>query len=102
MLPHERREQKGGTLVEKIGRTAMLEQLAEEACELGQAALKTARILRGENPTPVTYEAAIYNLREEYTDVIQCGRELLLKPDERQIHAKERRFEKRWAGQNDL
>lgn len=41
-------------MIEAIGSPAMLEQLAEEATELAQAALKAARILRKENPTPVT------------------------------------------------
>lgn len=46
-------------MIEYIGRNAMLEQLAEEqlaeeATELDKAALKLARIYRGENPTPVT------------------------------------------------
>ena len=35
-------------MIEKIGKAAMLEQLAEEAAELSQAALKLARVLRGE------------------------------------------------------
>lgn len=43
-------------MIEYIGKAAMLEQLAEEAAELAQAALKCARIERGENPTPVTME----------------------------------------------
>ena len=41
-------------MIEKIGKPAMLEQLAEEAAELSQAALKLARVIRNENPTPVT------------------------------------------------
>ena len=39
-------------MIEKIGTPAMLEQMAEEAAELAQAALKLARVLRAENPTP--------------------------------------------------
>lgn len=42
------------TIVERIGEPAFLEQLAEECSELAQAALKTARKYRGENPTPKT------------------------------------------------
>lgn len=45
-----------GLMLEKIGLPAMHEQLAEEATELAKEALKMARILRGENPTPVTME----------------------------------------------
>lgn len=40
-------------IISKIGLPATLEQLAEEAAELSQAALKVARIIRRENPTPV-------------------------------------------------
>lgn len=36
------------------GEPALLEQLAEECSELAQAALKLARLERGENPTPKT------------------------------------------------
>ena len=35
-------------IIPKIGLPATLEQLAEEAAELGQAALKVARVIRGE------------------------------------------------------
>lgn len=50
----------------------MLEQLAEEAAELSQAALKLARVLRGENPTTVTRKEARKHLTEEYTDVFSA------------------------------
>ena len=45
-------------------------QIAEEAAELSKAALKLRRVLTGTNPTPVSYEDAIYNLIEEYGDVV--------------------------------
>ena len=60
-------------IIEEIGEAAMLEQLAEECTELAKAALKMARIIRKENPTPVTEKEAIANIREEYTDVVQCA-----------------------------
>lgn len=47
-------------------------QLAEEAAELSQAASKTARILRGVNPTPVTLSESIDNVEEELADVELC------------------------------
>lgn len=53
---------------EVIGEPAMLEQLAEEACEMAQAALKVARILRGENPTPKAEWEAQAELVEEIAD----------------------------------
>ena len=56
---------------------AALEQLAEEASELGHAALKYARIIRGENPTPKTPDEAQKALIEEMADVILCARVLM-------------------------
>lgn len=82
-------------MIERIGRAAMLEQMGEEAAELAQAALKLARVLRAENPTPVTLEEAELNLTAEFTDVQHCAGELKLETDWRQIDAKNRRFKKR-------
>lgn len=59
-------------IVEKIGQAAVLEQLAEEAAELAQSALKMARIIRGENLTPVTAASAFDSLFEEVGDVRLC------------------------------
>lgn len=59
-------------IMEEIGEAAVLEQLAEECTELAKAALKLARILREENPTPVTREEARAALTEEKEDVINC------------------------------
>ena len=72
-----------------------LEQLAEESAELAQAALKVARILRGDNPTPVTLKEAEEHLVEEYTDVYQCVMELDVPVDWQQIEEKRERFMKR-------
>ena len=63
-------------IVSQIGEGAALEQLAEEAAELAQAALKLARIVRHENPTPVDYETAFYSLHEELGDVRLCTKVL--------------------------
>ena len=82
-------------MVDAIGEPAMLEQLAEECAELSKAALKAARVERGENPTPVTSEEAWASLKEEYTDVIQCGIELGIQIDEKQMDQKLKRFCKR-------
>ena len=70
-----------GYMLNQIGEPAMYEQLAEECAELGKAALKIARIERGENPTPKTKEQATADLIEEYTDVCICADELGLKAD---------------------
>lgn len=59
-------------IAEKLSVAAVLEQLAEESAELCQAALKYARILREENPTPVDVRTAIANLIEEKGDVEIC------------------------------
>lgn len=92
----ERRDMMAKKIVDYIGYPAMLEQLAEECAELGKAALKLARILRKENPTPVTKEEALENLREEYTDVVQCAQELGLEPDLVEMKEKKERFFERW------
>lgn len=59
---------------EKLTTEELLAQLAEEAAELGHAALKLRRVYDGSNPTPTTYEDALANLHEEIADV-----QLLLK-----------------------
>lgn len=88
-------------MIEKIGAAAMFEQLAEEATELAHAALKLARIKRGENPTPVLKEDAMDHLIEEYTDVVQCAEELSLVPNMEQIRLKKMRFEERWREEHE-
>lgn len=62
--------------LDTIGKPATLELLAEECSELAQAALKYARILREENPTPVTEDEALDHLTEEIADVQILVREL--------------------------
>lgn len=52
-----------------MGMPELLEQLAEEATELAQAALKLRRVVDGKNPTPVKYDDALENLLEEVADV---------------------------------
>jgi len=54
---------------EKLPTPELLAQLAEEAAELGHAALKLRRVYDGTNPTPTTYEDALDNLHEEIADV---------------------------------
>lgn len=49
-----------------------MEQLAEESAELAQAALKFARKLRDENPTPKSEEECLQDLLEELADVKLC------------------------------
>ena len=54
----------------------LLTQLAEEAAELSQAALKLRRALTGTNPTPVPVGEAFDNLLGELADVAVCMRAL--------------------------
>lgn len=61
----------------KIGGPAVLEQTAEECAEMAKAALKLARKMRGENPTPKTEEELRAHLNEEIADVKVCIRALL-------------------------
>ena len=56
-------------IMEHIGESEMLCQLAEEAAELSQAALKLRRAMTGYNPTPITVAEADANLIEEAADV---------------------------------
>lgn len=56
-------------IIDKIGEVAILEQLAEECAELTKAALKLSRVIRKENPTPVTVNDAFDNFVEEIGDV---------------------------------
>jgi hypothetical protein len=53
----------------RLGTLEILCQLAEEAAELAQAALKLRRVLDKTNPTPVDFNAAYDNLLEEIADV---------------------------------
>ena len=59
-------------VIRTLGEPALLEQLAEECSELAQAALKLARLERGENPTPKPEEACVKDLLEELGDVNLC------------------------------
>lgn len=93
---NDRRDMMETKIVDYIGYPAMLEQLAEECVELGKAALKLARIIRKENPTPVTEDNAEIALIEEYTDVVQCAQELGLKTDLIEMQEKKERFFERW------
>ena len=56
----------------RISEATLYENLAEECTELAKAALKKARKLRGENPTPKTIEEIDTNIDEEIADVSVC------------------------------
>lgn len=54
---------------EILPKTEILTQLAEEASELAQAALKLRRALDGTNPTPKSVAECEANLMEEFADI---------------------------------
>ena len=83
-------------IVAQIGEGAALEQLAEEATALAQAALKLARIVRHENPAPVDYETAFYSFLEELGDVRLCAKVLEEKYGKLSTIKGEREKLKRW------
>lgn len=56
-------------IIDSLSTGELLAQLAEEAAELGHAALKLRRAVDGSNPTPVTEREATRNLMEEIADV---------------------------------
>lgn len=82
-------------IIESIGEACVLDQLAEEATELAQAALKLARVYRGINPTPVAVDEAHNNLIEEYSDVVLVARILDVYADPDILTAKTERWLKR-------
>lgn len=83
-------------IMEHIGESEMLCQLAEEAAELSQAALKLRRALTGINPTPVTAEEARANLVEEIADILNVSELLLEIDDVDEIYDIVQRKRERW------
>lgn len=57
-------------IAENLSDEDILCQLAEEAAELAQAALKLRRAITQTNPTPVSDEEAVDSIIEEYADTI--------------------------------
>lgn len=79
-----------------LTRETLLCQLAEEAAELAQAALKERRTLSTDNPTPKTYQNAHTDLLEEVADVYVSLGELLSLMDWETIAHTRAEKEKRW------
>lgn len=63
-------ELKKKAIMDELGRKEILNQLTEECCELGQAAQKVRRAIKG--TTPVTFADASAKLEEETADVLNC------------------------------
>lgn len=78
-----------------IKTVTLLDQLAEEATELAHAALKASRIMRGENPTPVTLRDAEAMVTEEWTDLCLVADVIGLSLDEDVYDGKLNRWENR-------
>lgn len=74
---------------------ARYEQLAEECTELAQAALKVARHIRGENPTPKDPAQIFCDFLEEVSDVILCLDCVNMNPDLLSMERKLNRWYKR-------
>lgn len=89
------------SIISQIGECAALEQLAEEATELAQTALKLARIVRHENPTPVDYETAFYSFLEELGDTRLCIKVLEEKYGKLNTIRGERKKLERWQTRID-
>lgn len=88
-------------IMEHIGESEMLCQLAEEAAELSQAALKLRRALTGINPTPVTADEARANLVEEIADILNVSELLLEIDDVDEIYDIVQRKRERWLKRLD-
>lgn len=61
----------------------LLAGLAEEAAELGQAALKLRRVMNGKNPTPIGAQEAMLAFDEEVADVELYLEQIALKDCDR-------------------
>lgn len=74
---------------------ALFDQLAEESAELAKAAIKVARVVRGENRTPVTRYEAMKNVMEELADLAVVLDVLELEPDRQVMKYKLKRWVER-------
>lgn len=81
-------------LIEKLPEETVLIQLAEEAAELAQAALKMVRALNGD--TPVSVDDAARNLVEEVADVLVCTDVLMGDAARKRMRAIRKYKRKRW------
>jgi NTP pyrophosphatase (non-canonical NTP hydrolase) len=89
---------------EQLSQEELLCQLAEEASELAQAALKLRRVYDGSNPTPVKRGEAFDNLKEEIADVelvlmvLGYDRSMLISEKHKRMDAKLIRWTERLRG----
>lgn len=83
---------------EQLPDEVLFAQLAEEATELAQAALKMFRILDGRNPARVRLSEARANLLEEIADIINVLQMLSISPNASDYQETIRQKVERWAG----
>lgn len=87
----------------KLTNAELLAGLAEEATELSHAALKMRRVMDGTNYTPVTFDEAFANLKEEIGDVLLClemvGLTVELESYRKDMDAKLERWVRRLKGE---
>lgn len=100
-MPLELNETKETVIRRYLSKPAVFEQMAEEASELAQAALKYARILRNENPTPKTETDAINDIIEEWTDLHVVGEIMELTIDSLCFDFKMKRWYERLQNMTD-
>lgn len=81
--------------IKELPENIRLIQLAEEAAELSQAALKLVRAMDGQ--TPVTEEEARKHLREEAADVQACMRCVFTDADDAVIWTMMLKKLERWS-----
>lgn len=84
-----------------LGEPELLAQLADEAAEPGQAALKLRRALDGANPTPISINRCREALAEEYTDVAQCASALSVRDNVNLAAFKRHRWLERLTAKDD-
>lgn len=82
---------------EQLPEAVTFAQLAEEATELAQAALKMFRIIDGRNPTPVRLSEAWANIHEEVADVLNCLQVLGVSTNDQTYQETIRQKRERWA-----
>ena len=82
------------TIRKAVPCSELLAGLAEEACELSQAALKLRRVIDGRNPTPVSPSDANTSLHEEIADVLLYI--IALQPSKRMVEDFMIKKKERW------
>ena len=91
-----------GVIRAAISTPALCEQLAEECVELAHAALKYARFMRNENPTPAKGPDIVANLLEEISDVHLVSRVLELESNPATVYLKAERWADRIKAKENI